>query len=82
MLQAVIGRLKTLPALKSVETAVDLAAIEQAPSAQTPAAYVIPIAESAAPNAMVGAVSQEVATRIGVVLVVRRAADARGVAGP
>src|SRR5687768_5204949 len=77
--QWTIARLKDqVPVLKQVSGAADLpTAIEQLK--QPPAAYVIPLAERAAPNALATeAISQECATRFAVVLATQNLRDVRG----
>lgn len=76
-------RLRTVPALRLIDTAAAYAALEAPPArAQCPAAYVIELADEAGPNGLAtGGVRQALTERIGVVLILDASRDARGAAG-
>lgn len=68
------------PTVKSVAGAAEFAAAAKnaPPRERQPAAFVIPVAETAGPSRLVNAVRQQVAARIGVVLAIGGHADPRG----
>lgn len=75
-----IERLATeVPALRAVGGAADLSAIQRG-GVPTPAAWIIPVAESAGDNESVSIVSQRVNATVGIVIAVRNLRDARGAA--
>ncbi len=65
------------PPLRKVEGALELAGLTGAP--QAPSAFVVPIAEDAGSNHLVGAVSQENTERFGIVLALKAVNDRSGV---
>lgn len=81
-IERVIERLREqVSDLRQVAGAAALAAAQE-DLRSTPAAYVIPLAEQAARNALIGgAHSQQIAVHFGVVLAARQLRDARGQAG-
>lgn len=79
MLAEVEARLKgQCPTLRLVEGAAGMAALDGKAPAQRPAAYVIPIRETAGQNAVAMAVRQRVAVTFGVVIAHGNRRDARG----
>lgn len=73
------ARLKTAPELKLVQGAAELRKTATAPAAHNmPAAWVVPLAETAGPNKAINAHRQGLAVRFGVVLAVGDRADPRG----
>ena len=81
MIAAVQDRLEQqVPALRTVEGAIEFAALEQAPlDAKLPAAYVMAAEDRASPNTMASMVlRQEVSRTIRVVLFTRNLRDRRG----
>lgn len=81
-LASTIARLKTIGALKNnVAGAAEYARGVRAGFLTTPAAYVLPLADTPAPNPFANQiVQQEVVVRIGVVLAVQNKRDAIGAA--
>lgn len=78
-LALVIERLKSeVRGLRLVAGAADLAALREAPPLALPAAYVVPLAERAEPDALLGVVEQRLQLTFGVLLAVRSLRDARG----
>lgn len=79
MLQEVIDRLKAqVSTLRLIEGAAEFAALSERGSPQTPAAYVVPLAESAEANPLSSGVSQLVTERFGAILAFRHVGDPRG----
>lgn len=78
----IIARLKAESALlqNRVFGAVELANA-QPNSLQSPCAFVIPRAEKAEPNSLIGAISQRITAQIGVVICIRNYRDVRGEGG-
>jgi len=76
----VIVRLRQeVSSLRLVAGAADFAAAMDTPSPpQSPSAWVVPLADSAGANALVGVVSQALTSRVGVVTALRKVTDARG----
>lgn len=75
----IAARLKTVPGLKTVGSLADLGALAAPPSVEKrPAAYVIPLQESAAANEFTNWVDQRVECVFGVVLIDGRPGDATG----
>ena len=84
MIAAIIAYLetnKTALGLKLCAGAADFqAAVERGNPPATPAAYVIPLNETAGKNPVLPDVHQQVAVTVGIVLVARNVADATGAA--
>ncbi len=80
MISALIERLQTLPLLYLVAGAADFAAAAETVPLAMPAAYVLPLQESASSNALSCAVAQTVTAAFGIALAVSNVADAKGVA--
>lgn len=81
MLAEIVTRLKdtAMPPLNLVASASEFAALKGAPPKEKqPAAYVMPIAETAGPNRLANGVRQQVAARVGVVLALGNLSDRRG----
>ena len=80
MLAEIQARLTAeVPALKLVAGAAELAALRNnPPKSRQPAAYVLPIADTAGPNSVAMAVSQQVTERFGVALALGSHEDPRG----
>lgn len=78
MIAAIIARLKTVPEVKLVEGLGAYSALEE-PPLLTPAAYVLPAATDAAPQALAtGGHRQALTETVQVVLVTRNLRDAAG----
>ncbi|RMF15193.1 MAG: hypothetical protein D6757_05025 [Alphaproteobacteria bacterium] len=78
-LAPIVDRIRAnAPALKHVGGGANLAALSSAPS-RTPAAFVVPVRESASANTSATMdVAQRITRRFGIIIVVRNASDARG----
>lgn len=76
----IIDRLQTqVAALRLVEGAANLPVLQDSGPRAMPAAYVVPLAESAARDAFgAGASSQQITTRLGVIYAVANRRDVRG----
>lgn len=81
MIDQVIERLKaTVPALKVVGGSIEFQAAAESNPKATPAAFVYLHGESPSGSIAAGITQQQVAARIGVVLVVRNLSDTKGAA--
>lgn len=81
MIEALKARIREMvPAIKLVGGAADLQSMAETNPTVTPACFVIPMEESAAPNQMGDIIIQKVSSTVGIVLVVRNLADNKGVA--
>lgn len=79
MIAEIAVRLKAQSAsLKLVGGAVDFAALQKAPPAIVPAAWVVPLSERPQANVVTVGVAQRVEAGIGIVVAVRHLGDARG----
>lgn len=81
-LAPIVDRLASLkPAtVRTVGTALDLAGVRAVAPAQAPAVFVLPAADEAPPNRLIGVHRQRVAVRFELVLAVRAANDRTGAA--
>ncbi len=78
LIAPIIAQVQTVTVLKSVEGVVEFALAQQSLKG-VPAAFVVPLMDSATPNRMLsGAVEQRVAERFGVILAVSNVRDQRG----
>ncbi len=82
MISLVIDLLRDFaPSLTSVSGAEDLEAISKGTAPRNGAAFVVPFAEDAEPNAMIsGGFSQRVEVRVLIAFIIRRHDDAKGAA--
>lgn len=80
MINEIIARLASVPALKQVGGAADFQSAAESNPTVTPCAFVIPLQENPQSNELANFVIQRVTATIGVMLVVRNVADQHGVA--
>ena len=78
MIRAIAERLEALSLLNLVAGAADFAAAAETTPPATPAAYVLPLQESASSNALSCAVAQTVTASFGIALALTNVADAKG----
>lgn len=81
MIAEIVARLiDQVPALKQIGGAAEFQAAAESNPTATPAAFVFPLRESGGASPIYGRVRQKVSASVGVVLVVRNVADAKGAA--
>ena len=81
LVQAVIERLRSIPGVRSVQGALELAAALKAQAVATPALFVVPLRDSPRHDEeFTGQVMQQVQTTLGVVLVLDNKRDGTGAA--
>jgi hypothetical protein len=78
ILAALEARIAALPQLRLVRGAPDFVTAAETRPPALPAAYVLPLSESAGPNALGGAVAQQVSAETGIALALANVADPKG----